>query len=188
MCIYKFCPTLESDKFILRLFQEEDCDELLKVYSDKNALPFFNSDNCDGDNFYYATKERMAEALAFWKISYENGWFARLSIIDKTSSEVIGTVELCLRISEDVYHNMGILRIDVRSDYEKEDALYDITALIAPRLPELLNCDGVITKVPLYAVERAKAMQKAGFTKSEQYLIGKTGYAYDGYWTYKTAN
>ncbi|MCX4322450.1 MAG: GNAT family protein [Lachnospiraceae bacterium] len=188
MSIYEFCPTLESDKFILRLFQEEDCDELLKVYSDKNALPFFNSDNCDGDNFYYATKERMAEALAFWKMSYENGWFARLSIIDKTSSEVIGTVELCLRISEDVYHNMGILRIDVRSDYEKDDALYDITALIAPRLPELLNCNGVITKVPIYAVERAKAMQKAGFTKSEQYLIGKTGYAYDGYWTYKTAN
>ena len=180
MSIYEFCPTLESDKFILRLFQEEDCDELLKVYSDKNALPFFNSDNCDGDNFYYATKERMAEALAFWKMSYENGWFARLSIIDKTSSEVIGTVELCLRISEDVYHNMGILRIDVRSDYEKDDALYDITALIAPRLPELLNCNGVITKVPIYAVERAKAMQKAGFTK--------TGYAYDGYWTYKTAN
>ena len=24
-------------------------DDLLKVYSDKNALPFFNSDNCDGD-------------------------------------------------------------------------------------------------------------------------------------------
>lgn len=188
MSIYEFCPTLESDKFILRLFQEEDCDELLKVYSDKNALPFFNSDNCDGDNFYYATQERMAEALAFWKMSYENGWFARLSIIDKTSSEVIGTVELCLRVSEDVYHNMGILRIDVRSDYEKDDALYDITALIAPRLPELLNCDGVITKVPIYAVERTKAMQKAGFTKSEQYLIGKTGYAYDGYWTYKTAN
>ena len=188
MSIYEFCPTLESDKFILRLFQEEDCDELLKVYSDKNALPFFNSDNCDGDNFYYATKERMAEARAFWKKSDENGWFSRLSNIDKTSSEVIGTVELCLRISEDVYHNMGILRIDVRSDYEKDDALYDITALIAPRLPELLNCNGVITKVPIYAVERAKAMQKAGFTKSEQYLIGKTGYAYDGYWTYKTAN
>ena len=28
-----------------------------------------------------------------------------------------------------------------------------------------------------------KAIQKVGFTKSEQMLIGKTGYAYDGYWT-----
>ena len=26
-------------------------------------------------------------------------------------------------------------------------------------------------------------IQKAGFTKSEHLLIGKGGYAYDGYWT-----
>lgn len=63
MNIYEKCPVLESEKFIVRLFQNEDCDDLLKVYSDKNALPFFNSDNCDGDNFYYATKERMKEAV-----------------------------------------------------------------------------------------------------------------------------
>ncbi len=42
-------------------------------------ISFFNSDNCDGDNFYYATKE------------------------------------------EDKFNNMGILRVDVRSDYEQED-------------------------------------------------------------------
>ena len=57
MNIYEVCPVLESEKFIVRLFDCSDCDDLLKVYSDKNALPFFNSDNCDGDNFYYATKE-----------------------------------------------------------------------------------------------------------------------------------
>lgn len=79
---------LENERFKLRVVENEDCDDLLQVYSDKNALPFFISDNCDGDNFYYATKERMMEAL-----------------------------------------------------------------------------------------------QKAGFTKSEHLLIGKTGYAYDGYWT-----
>lgn len=185
MRIYESCPVLESEKFILRLFQEDDCDDLLKVYSDKNALPFFNSDNCDGDNFYYTTKERMKEALDFWKLSYQNGWFARLSIVDKAASTVIGTVELCLRISEDEYNNMGILRIDVRSDYEKEDALYDIASLITPHLSEMLECDGIITKVPIYAVERMKAIQKAGFSKSDQLLIGKSGYAYDGYWVMK---
>lgn len=97
---------------------------MLKVYSDKNALPFFNSDNCEGDNFYYATKEKMFKVMNFWDISYKNGWFARLSIIDKTVPAVIGTVELCLRVSEDEFNNMGILRVDVRSDYEKENELY----------------------------------------------------------------
>lgn len=183
MNIYETCPILENERFLLRLVENEDCDALLSVYSDKNALPFFNSDNCDGDNFYYATKERMAEALDFWNLSYQNGWFARLSIVDKTVSNVIGTIELCLRVSEDEFHNMGILRVDVRSDYEKEEVLYDIVGLIAPHISEMLGCNGIITKVPIYAVERMKAIQKVGFTKSEHLLIGKNGYAYDGYWT-----
>ena len=183
MNIYEICPVFENEKFIIRLFQNEDCDDLLKVYSDKNALPFFNSDNCDGDNFYYATKERMAEAIGFWNMSYENGQFVRLSIVDKAESSVIGTVELCLRVSEDEFNNMGILRVDVRSDYEQEEALYNIFSLITPQMNEILGCKGVLTKAPIYAVERIKAIQKVGFTKSKHFLIGKNGYAYDGYWT-----
>lgn len=182
MNIYESCPVLESGKFLLRPVKSEDCDDLLKVYSDKNALPFFNSDNCDGDNFYYATKEQMAKALDFWALSYQNGWFARLSIVDKTISRVIGTVELCLRVSEDAFNHMGILRVDVRSDYEEKTMLCDILSLVTPRIPEMLGCDGIITKVPIYAVERKDAVQKIGFVKSEHLLIGKTGYAYDGYW------
>lgn len=183
MDIYERCPVLESGRFLLRAVEKEDAGDLWRVYSDKNALPFFNSDNCDGDDFYYETKERMAEALGFWKLSYENGWFARLSIVDKAASRVIGTVELCLRVSEDAFNDMGILRVDVGSDYEKEDVLYEIVALIAPRMEELLGCRGVLTKAPLYAVERIAALRRAGFTRSEHFLIGKTGYAYDGYWT-----
>lgn len=183
MSIYKTNPVLENEKFLLRLTENKDCDDLLKVYSDKNALPFFNSDNCDGDNFYYATKERMSQAMDFWDLSYKNGWFARFSIVDKTVSTVIGTVELCLRVSEDEFNNMGILRVDVRSDYEKENELYNLFTLVVPKIENLLGCKGVLTKAPIYAVERIKAIQKAGFTKSEYFLIGKTGYAYDGYWT-----
>lgn len=183
MNIYKTCPVLEGERFLLRLTEQNDLGGLLEVYSDRNALPFFNSDNCDGDNFYYNTAERMAKAYDFWKLSYENGWFARLSIIDKAASRAVGTVELCLRVSEDTFNNMGILRADVRSDYETEDALYEIVSLTAPRMADLLGCAGVLTKAPLYAVERIKALQRAGFTRSEHLLIGKTGYAYDGYWT-----
>lgn len=185
MNIYETAPVLESDRFLLRQVEDGDCDDLLGVYSDKNALPFFNSDNCDGDNFYYATRERMAEALGFWKFSYENGWFVRLAIVDKTVSRVIGTIELCLRVSEDAFDHMGILRIDVRSDYEREEPLYEVAALIVPHIPELLGCGGILTKVPIYAVERRKAMEKLGFSKSEHLLTGKTGYTYDGYWVMK---
>ncbi len=182
MSIYEACPTFENNNFLLRPIVTEDCDDLLAVYSDKNALPFFNSDNCNGDNFYYPSKERMAKALAFWDLAYQNSWFARLAIVDKSIAGVIGSIELCLRISEDAFHHMGILRIDVSSGYEREDALYDIIALITPHVPRLLGCNGIITKAPIYAVERIKAIQKAGFTKSEHLLAGHNGYAYDGYW------
>lgn len=148
MNIYEKCPTLESEKFIIRLFKDEDCDDLLKVYSDKNALPFFNSDNCDGDNFYYATKERMAEAIGFWHMSYENGWFVRLSIVDKAISNVIGTVELCLRVSEDEFNNMGILRVDMRSDYEQENALYDILLLLHQILRKCWDVKVCLQRLP----------------------------------------
>lgn len=164
MNIYEKCPILESDKFIIRLFQDDDCD---------------------GDNFYYATKERMAEVIGFWKMAYENGWFVRLSIVDKTVSSVVGTVELCVRVSDDEFNNMGILRADVRGDYEQENVLYEIFSLVTPSIEEMLGCKGVLTKAPIYAVERIKAIQKVGFVKSEHLLIGKTGYAYDGYWTIK---
>lgn len=127
----------------------------------------------------------MTEAIDFWNMSYRNGWFVRLSVVDKTVSTVIGTVELCLRVSGDEFNNMGILRVDVRSDYEQENELYDIFSLITPEILKMLGCKGVLTKAPIYAVERIKAIQKVGFTKSEHLLIGKTGYAYDGYWTIK---
>lgn len=185
MNIYQSCPMFEKGKLIIRQLKNDDCDDLLKVYSDKNALPFFNSDGCDGDNFYYPTRERMAMAIDFWNMAYENGWFVRFSIVDKAVEGIIGMVELCLRVSEDAFHHMGILRVDVRSDYEKEDTLYDIFSLITPEIESILGCRGVVTKAPAYAVDRINAIKKVGFAQADDYLIGKTGYAYDGYWTIK---
>lgn len=183
MCIYEKCPFLESAHFIMRAVEDSDIEELIKVYSDRNALPFFNSDNCHGDNFYYSTPEKMAKAMEFWKYSYENGWFARMSIIDKSVSEVIGTVELCLRVSDDAFNNMAVMRIDVRSDYESADALREIFMLITPHISDLTGTEAVITKIPIYAVERICAATDAGYAKSETLLHGNNGFMYDGYWT-----
>ena len=64
--VYEECPVLENERWRLHLIEKSDAEDLLNVYSDKNALPFFNSDNCDGDNFYYPTKEQMDKAIDFW--------------------------------------------------------------------------------------------------------------------------
>ncbi len=51
--VYEQIPVMESGKFLLREIDEmRDADDLLKVYSDKAAVPLFNSDNCV-NGFYY---------------------------------------------------------------------------------------------------------------------------------------
>ena len=64
---------MQNDKYILRPLKDEDAEDLLKVYSDIKAVPLFNSDNCNGDDFHYKTLERMRQAMGFWKQAYENG-------------------------------------------------------------------------------------------------------------------
>ena len=92
--VYKSCPAFENDRFLLRFSQLDDASDLVNVYSDKNALPFFNSDNCHGDNFYYQNEERMREAIEFWLSSYSSKWFVRWTIIDKEAHKAIGSIEV----------------------------------------------------------------------------------------------
>ena len=50
---YEKCPVYENENYLLRMVRKEDKEDLLKVYSDEKAVPFFNSDNCGGDDFHY---------------------------------------------------------------------------------------------------------------------------------------
>ena len=181
--VYEQCPILENDRFLLRFVTRGDATDLLKVYSDKNALPFFNSDNCHGDNFYYPTKERIDKAIDFWLYSYNQKFFVRWTIIDKKTEEPIGTIELFHRIAEDDFNHVGVLRLDVRSDYEKSEAIYELLSVIIPRAYELFDCKKIISKVPVYAIERIDAFSKYGFEKSESLLEGTMDhYLYNNYW------
>lgn len=157
--IYEECPVLEGERYLLRLVKMDDTEKLLQVYSDEKSVPYFNSDNCYGDDFYYTTYDGMKEAVKFWLDAYNNKGFVRFSIIDKnnknscnevsyninsthkevdmslskpsyTQDEVIGTIELFNRKAEDYFYNCGLLRLDLRSDYENEECIYDILSVI----------------------------------------------------------
>ena len=58
MDVYKNLPAFASAHFLLRGVTMADAEDLLKVYSDEKAVPFFNGDNCHGDDFHYTTLER----------------------------------------------------------------------------------------------------------------------------------
>lgn len=180
--VYKVCPQFENENYLLRLISQEDCADLLKVYSDKQSVPFFNSDNCNGDDFYYTTIERMKQAIEFWIFSYDNGYFVRWSIIDKRTNEVIGTIELFHRDSEDYFHNCGLLRLDLRSDYERESEIEDILSLILLPTYDLFYCDKVVTKAVPEAKKRIKALEKVGFILPKEHMLTADGTVLENYY------
>lgn len=80
--VYEKCPIYENEKYLFRLVEKQDWENLLKVYSDVNALPFFNRDNCNGDNFHYTSAEQMKMAMifGFWNIVRNIMFVGRSSI------------------------------------------------------------------------------------------------------------
>lgn len=181
---YEKCPLFENQNYLLRLIEPTDTEDLLLVYSDEKAVPYFNGDNCNGDDFHYTTLERMQSAVDFWQQAYTEGWFIRWVIVARSTHDsftrlapqtrdtVIGTIELFNRQAEDYFNNCGLLRLDLRSDYEHAEHIYEILSLIVPPAYELFDCRMVATKVPPFAAERRTAVERLGFRPSEEALIG----------------
>ena len=184
--VYENCPVFENDKYLLRFSSFEDAKDLVSVYGDKNALPFFNSDNCHGDNFYYPDEESMTKAIGFWLSSYSSKSFVRWTIYDKGLQKAIGSVELFHRVGEDDFNGVGVLRLDIKSEFETSDKIFTVMSMIVPDAFDLFDCEEIITKVPIYAIERMEAVKKIGFEKTDRLLIGTMdGYAYKDYWSIK---
>lgn len=169
---YEKCPVYESETYLLRLVETSDVPALLLVYSDEKAVPFFNGDNCHGDDFHYTSLERMQSAVEFWRWAYDTKSFVRWAIIDKSNENAIGTIELFRREAEDHFTDCGLLRLDLRSDYEREESIFEILSLIVPPAFELFSCKMVATKIPALATERRAAAERLGFAASDEALIG----------------
>lgn len=179
--VYKSCPTYENEDYILRMVSKEDKLDLLKVYSDKKAAALFNSDNCGGDTFYYTTESRMEQAIDYWFFEYGRAGFVRWTIVSKKSNEAIGTIELFHRNADDYFTNCGLLRLDIRSDYESASEIVKILGLILEPAYELFHCKIIATKAIPLAAERIKGLKILGFEPADEKLIGHDGTKYDSY-------
>ena len=179
--VYKNCPAFENEFYLLRKAEKEDAKDLLKVYSDSKAVSFFNSDNCGGDNFHYTTENRMAQAIEYWLWEYDRQGFVRWAIISKETKEAIGTIELFHRDANDFFTNCGLLRMDIRSDYEIASEIIKILTLIIEPAYMLFHCDKIATKAIAPAKERIEALKSLGFNLSKEKLIGHDETEYDSY-------
>lgn len=185
MNVYKNCPQFSNERYLLRLTKETDVDDLLKVYSDVKSVPFFNSDNCHGNNFYYTSLTRMRQAVVFWQGAYNNGWFVRWSVIDITNNVVVGAIEEFRRDSNDYFTDCGLLRLDLRSDYEKADEIESILSLIVRPSFQMFGCSMVAVKAVADAVERIDALKRLGFIAANERLTGGDGALYGNYFILK---
>lgn len=184
---YITCPVFQNENFLLRLVESADAPDLLSVYSDEKAVPFFNSDNCHGDDFHYTTLERMRSAVDFWMESYREKWFVRWVIVDKKRQKAVGTIELFHRQAEDYFTDCGLLRLDLRSDYESTTAIQEILSLIVPPAYELFHCRMIATKAKSSAIRRKTALTNLGFSAVTEALVGNDGTRYTEYYVRERA-
>ncbi len=174
---------MSDNDYLIRLIEQSDETDLFKVYSDKHALPYFNGDNCHGSNFYCSKMEDMHNTIKYWLMEYyETHGFVRFAIIDKHTSEAVGTIEMFNRKSDDYYNGCGLLRLDIRTDYETVDRISSILSIITEPFYEMFDCHMIITKAPLYAVDRIEALKQSGYICSDEPLIAPDGRKYYDYW------
>ena len=169
-------------EYSLRDLKEDDWKELIVVYKDAMCVPFFNSDNCHGDIFYYSTEERMKKAIRFWMDSTSKGYFTRKTIIDNSNNRAIGTVEYFVRQNEQNYNGVILLRVDVHHYYEQKKALVKIFRIAMKEAFSAFGRVPLLTKGWDYAVERKEALAFLGFKKCKEPLIGHENESFQHYW------
>jgi hypothetical protein len=175
--IYEECPIYKNKLITLIQTNMEDAQELLKCYSDEKAVPFFNSDNCNGDNFHYTTIERMKQAIDFWDFSYKNKYFVRWTVILNDTKVKIGTIEMFHRIAEDEFNHYGVLRIDLQSDYETRLIINTILEIVSENFYKAFDVKAILTKAIPDAVERIDSLVQGGYQPINRKLM-----IYDDYY------
>lgn len=169
--IYEVCPEYQHNNITLRQTNIEDAVELLKCYSDEKAVPFFNSDNCHGDDFHYTAIEKMKQAIDFWDVSYKSKHFVRWTVILKDTDEKIGTIEMFHRVADDDFNHYGILRIDLHSTYETTSIISEILEIANNNFFKSFDVEAILSKAVPNAQERTKALSQNGYVPTEKKLM-----------------
>jgi RimJ/RimL family protein N-acetyltransferase len=183
---YIQCPTFENERFLLRLVEPTDAEDLLLVYADPNAqdiLTDCSAWNCD---FGYGAKDltAMQDCIGKWIASYENHSFVRMTIFDKQNQKAVGTIEAYRRAEGSFCGGKICLRLDLHSDYEEEKSIDELLSLIVKYGIKTFGADGIVTRATPIVVKRIKALVKNGFILSDETLHDDHGWGvtYGDFW------
>ena len=168
MDVFTVCPEYETDHFKIRKLEAGDVEGLFPCYSDPEAARYFNGDCC-GDDFYYTDKEKFRECVEYWLSRYEAQDFVRWSIQDKEKKFLIGTVEVCPSLKYAVDGKMmGILRIDLKSEYEYWTVLKELMDVLVCHIYEDFEVVSIIMKIQKDAAGRQKLLKEYQFVNAKE--------------------
>lgn len=170
---YEICPVYETEQFRIRQVQPEDAVDLLDCYSDPEARPLFNSDNCRSD-FRLNTLQEMEDIIGSWLAEYQRRAYIRFSVVDKATAKAAGTIEFfCRRGLDGEEQSTGLFRLDLASGYETTGHLYELISIVEERFRDYFEFSGILTKAVPQADQRIHALLKAGYQRAEP--VGGTG-------------
>jgi predicted amidohydrolase/RimJ/RimL family protein N-acetyltransferase len=169
--IYNYCPEYRNTQITLRKTTREDAGALIKCYSDEKAVPLFNSDNCNGDDFHYTSLEQLYRTMDLWETSYNTRRFVRWTVIANESHEGIGTIEMFGRGPAPGIGRFGILRIDLRSDNESRPVIADILEIAEAYFCDAFNVNTILTKAIPRATSRIQTLLDMGYKPYQGALL-----------------
>ncbi len=147
MDVFTVCPEYKTEHFKIRKLETGDAEGLFPCYSDPEAARYFNGDCC-GDDFYYTDKEKFRECVEYWLSRYEARDFVRWSVLDKRTGLLVGTIEVCPSLKYAVDgRQMGILRIDLKSEYERWLVLKELMDVLICHIYEDFEVASIIMKI-----------------------------------------
>lgn len=149
----------ETENFILRQVKKEDAPDLLRCYSDPEAVALMNDDNCVG-GFLFQTLEEMERAIHFW--NNDASQYARPAVIDKRTGRAVGTLEV-------FGGEAGVLRVDLQADYERPEVLRELYAMAIERFPGDFPMGAMVTKAVPKAEARRAVLTELGFSGPQQF-------------------
>ncbi len=168
--VYDVCPVYESARFQLRLVERDDAEALLRCYADPAARPCFNMDNCDFGYDEAPSLETQRRVVDIWLEVYRLRQFVRFAIVDRADGAAVGTVEM-------FGGKHGVLRVDIASAYETQEALAELFGLADAFFGDF-GCERMVTKVFDASPQRTRALVACGFAP---YPAGED-WTRDGYW------
>lgn len=171
---FETCPVYETEKLIFTKIKLEDAIDLFEVYSDLVTRHHMNNDNCGGE-WQCNTIEIIEQGIKSWEQEYLDKFYIRWTVTLKSINKAIGTIELAPvpNISRffDGNCNTGILRVDIKSNFETEDIFTEIYSMVKNQMFSDFQIKKIITKCNVEEEQRVFGLKRCKFQKLEDYKI-----------------